>query len=64
MTILYRSKKKLTYHGRSGYPAIHETTTGSTFIMVRARGGGVKRVYLTESNNVPKHLRKPVKHRR
>jgi hypothetical protein len=47
MTKLGRSKEKLTYHGRSGYPVIHETTKGKRFIMVRKRGGGVKRLYLT-----------------
>lgn len=43
----HRSKKKLTYHGRSGYPIIHHTKKGRRFIMVRKSGGGMKRLYLT-----------------
>ena len=63
-----KSKKKLTYHGRSGYPILHKTkTSNQTYIMVRARkieGGGTKRLYLDKSGNVPKKHRKPIKHRR
>ena len=40
-----RTKKKITYHGRSGYPSIHKTKTGKKYIMVRKKGGGVKRLY-------------------
>ena len=40
-----RTKKKITYHGRSGYPTIHKTKTGKKYIMVRKKGGGVKRLY-------------------
>lgn len=41
----YKSKRKITYHGRSGYPTIHRAKTGRTYIMVRAKGGGRKRLY-------------------
>lgn len=40
-----RSKKSITYHGRSGRPIIHQTEGGRLYIMVRAKGGGVKRLY-------------------
>ena len=40
-----RSKKKITYHGRGGYPVIHKTESGKKFIMVRAEKGGTKRLY-------------------
>ena len=40
-----RSRKKITYHGRSGYPVVHKTAKGKKFMMVRAPGGGVKRLY-------------------
>ncbi len=40
-----RSSKKITYHGRTGKPVIHETESGRRYIMVRAKGGGVKRLY-------------------
>lgn len=73
-TLTHRSKKVLTYHGRSGHPVVHQhisksrsgdtRTFGNPFIMVRAVGGGTKRLYLTKSGDVPKHLRKKVKHRR
>lgn len=33
-----RSKKRITYHGRAGYPVIHTTDTGRKYIMVRAKG--------------------------
>lgn len=42
----HHSKRKMTYHGRSGHPVIHYTTTGKQYIMVRKRGGGNKRLYL------------------
>ena len=38
-------KKKITYHGRSGYPEVHMTASGKRYIMVRAEGGGTKRLY-------------------
>ena len=44
---LKRSKKPYTYHGRKGHPQIHHTETGKEYIMVRAEGGGTKRLYLT-----------------
>ncbi len=40
-----RSRKKITYHGRTGFPVIHTTKSGRKYIMVRAKGGGVKRLY-------------------
>ena len=40
-----RTKKKITYHGRSGRPKIHKSKSGKKYIMVRAKGGGVKRLY-------------------
>ena len=40
-----RSRKKITYHGRTGFPIIHTTKSGRKYIMVRAKGGGVKRLY-------------------
>jgi len=54
--LMHRSKKKLRYHGREGYPMIHETKQGKEYIMVRKRGGGTKRLYLVKGN-VPKNLR-------
>lgn len=45
MAILGRSKKTITYHGRSGKPIVHITQSGRKYIMVRAKGGGVKRLY-------------------
>jgi len=45
---MQRSKRKMTYHGRIGHPLIHKTNDGKKqFIMVRAKGGGTKRLYLT-----------------
>ena len=46
MSIVGRSKKKIKYHGREGYPIIHETEKGRKYHMVRAKGGGVKRRYI------------------
>ena len=37
--------RTITYHGRTGKPEIHKTKTGRKYIMVRAEGGGVKRLY-------------------
>ena len=55
-----RSSKKITYHGRVGRPVIHKTKTGRKFIMVRSKGGGVKRLYSGakySTNGVKKRLR-------
>ena len=41
---MLRSKKKITYHGRSGYPVIHKTEHGRKYMMVRD-SDGVKRLY-------------------
>ena len=51
-----RSKKKMTYHGRTGRPVIHKTKTKKRYIMVRKKGGGTKRLYLVHGN-VPKKYR-------
>jgi hypothetical protein len=40
-----RSKLALTYHSRTGKPLIHMTDTNKRYIMVRAKGGGTKRLY-------------------
>lgn len=40
-----RAKKAITYHGRTGRPMIHTAKSGKQYIMVRAKGGGVKRLY-------------------
>ncbi len=40
-----RAKKAITYHGRTGRPEIHTAKSGKRYIMVRAKGGGVKRLY-------------------
>jgi len=40
-----RTKRKLTYHGRTGRPVVHTSDTGKQYIMVRAKGGGTKRLY-------------------
>lgn len=40
-----RAKVPITYHGRTGRPVIHTTKSGRRYIMVRAKGGGVKRLY-------------------
>jgi len=53
----HRSKKKLTYHGRTGKPIIHLSKTGREFIMVRKKGGGTKRLYL-KNGKVPKKHQK------
>jgi hypothetical protein len=53
----HRSKKTLTYHGRSGHPLIHTCIKGKKYIMVRKKGGGTKRVFLDKNGNVPKKLR-------
>ena len=50
----YRSKTKMTYHGRSGYPMIHRSKTDKKYIMVRHPSGrGTKRLYLNRQGNVP-----------
>ncbi len=40
-----RARKKITYHGRTGFPIIHTTKSGRKYIMVRKTGGGVRRLY-------------------
>ena len=57
-----RSKLKLTYHGRSGRPVLHKTEANKTYIMVRKRGGGVKRLYLVKGR-VPLKYKAPIKHK-
>ena len=36
---------EIIYHGRKGKPEVHKTATGRKYIMVRAEGGGTKRLY-------------------
>jgi hypothetical protein len=40
-----RTKRQIIYHGRAGHPEIHKTAGGRKYIMVRAEGGGTKRLY-------------------
>jgi len=58
VSLVRRSKKKMTYHGRSGYPMIHKTEKNKKYIMVRKHNGGVKRLYLDRRGNVPRRFRK------
>jgi hypothetical protein len=58
-----RSKELMTYHGRKGHPLIHKAKTGKSFIMVRKRGGGVKKLFL-KHGRVPAKYKKPIKHRK
>ena len=53
----HRSKKQMTYHGRTGKPIIHYTEEEKKYIMVGATGGGTKRLYLKDGN-IPKKQRK------
>ena len=63
-----RLKRTIKYHGRAGKPMVHTTATGRKYIMVRAKGGGVKRLYegslYTEGRGGKKiklRLRNPIK---
>ena len=41
-----RSSKLIRYHGREGFPVVHQSKTGRLYIMVRAsEGRGTKRLY-------------------
>ena len=40
-----RTAKAIIYHGRKGHPLVHLAASGGKFIMVRKKGGGVKRLY-------------------
>ena len=40
-----RLGRSITYHKRAGKPVIHTSKSGRKYIMVRAKGGGVKRLY-------------------
>lgn len=40
-----RTKKRITYHKRIGYPIMHNTKTGRKYVMVRKKSSGVKRLY-------------------
>lgn len=60
----YKSKKEICYHGRCGYPIIHldeeadqDQDQEQEYIMVRKKGGGTKRLYLTKEGRVPAKLR-------
>lgn len=39
------AKDSISYHGRKGRPVIHKAKSGRLYIMVRAKGGGTKRLY-------------------
>lgn len=39
-----RTTRTITYHGRSGRPVIHKANS-RRYMMVRRKGGGVKRLY-------------------
>ena len=42
----HKSKQKMKYHDREGYPTIHkDKKTGKTYVMVRKKGGGTKQLY-------------------
>jgi len=42
----HRLKRKITYHGRSGYPVVHiDSKTLKRYIMVRNKDRGTKRLY-------------------
>jgi len=42
----HKSKRKMKYHDREGYPVIHkDKKTGKTYVMVRKKGGGTRRLY-------------------
>lgn len=58
MSILGRSRKKITYHGRTGHPIVHLSDGGRKFIMVRAKGGGVKRLYNGSKYQSNGHVRR------
>ena len=60
---MYRSKTVMEYHGRKGRPFIHITEEGRKYIMVRAIGGGTKRLYLVHGK-IPAKYKHKVKHRR
>lgn len=47
---IHRTKETYTYHGRTGHPVVHQSEKGKEYIMVRAEGGGDKRLYLTQKN--------------
>ena len=41
-----KSKQTIKYHGRVGKPTLHyDKRRRKTYIMVRAKGGGTKRLY-------------------
>lgn len=55
-----RTKKVIRYHGRSGRPVVHKSKSGKKYIVVRATGGGTKRLYQGSqytSNGKKKRLR-------
>lgn len=49
--MVYKSKKKMTYHGRCiGYPMIYATKKGREYIIVCAAGRSIKRLYLKKGD--------------
>ena len=42
---MVKARKSITYHGRRGKPIVHTAASGKKYITVRAKGGGIKRLY-------------------
>ena len=40
-----KSRRIITYHGRQGYPVIHQDKHGRLYIMVRSQKGKSKKLY-------------------
>lgn len=51
-----RANTTVEYHGRSGTPKLHWTEDAKPYVMVRAKGGGTKRLYL-ESQKAGKEIK-------
>lgn len=60
---LRRSKKVIKYHGRSGKPLIHSNKQGKKFIIVRKKGGGVKRLYEGTEYRTTKKGKRPARYK-
>lgn len=48
----HRSKRMMYWHGRKGKPVVHKAKSGKTYVMVRKKGGGTRRLY-----NYKKYMR-------
>jgi len=53
-----RSRKSITYHGRTGHPVVHTADNGKKYIMVRKKGGGTKRLYDGSKYREDGHIRR------